>query len=207
MGHFSGISSASKSGGRAPFISRPGTTLCELTRYRSGENRSGLPYVQIDLKVLAVIGTCVTSAIETWNENNPGNAMTLEPHQPGDVVSNRTAVSSGDLRNTHLGEIRAMTESIVGSMVDGDFDRLEEAFGVKYDASVGFDDADLEALIDGLSSGDGTDAAGALLLVTSDPRVKVNKSGVYVVNGFVSGNGVAKTLVRNGELNAPDLLS
>jgi len=206
MGLFSGISSASKFGGRSPFISRPGTTLCELIRFRSGENRAGRPFVQVDLKVLAILGTCVTSEIQVWNEQNPDKAMKLQPHAPGDLIANRTAVAAGDLRATHLGEIRAMTESAVESLVDGDFDQLEDAFGVKYDPDTGFGDEDLEALIEGLSSGDGTDAAGALFVVTSDPRVKVNKSGVYVVNGFMSGNAAAKEMVANGDLATPRIL-
>lgn len=207
MGLFSGISSASKNGGRAPFISRPGTYLMEVTRYTSGENRGGNPFAQIDLKVLYVIATASDSNVEAWNEQNPSKAISFEPHAAGQMVSNRVAVKGGDLKSVHLGEIRSFTEGIAESLVDGDMSQFSEAFGIDYNEDSGFDDAGLEALIEGLSDGDGTDGAGALLLVQTDARVKRDRSGAYVVSGFSCGNKAAKALVEEGKITTPDILS
>ncbi len=200
MGLFSGISSASKTGGRLPFIERPGVILAEVNRYGSGTNRNGLPFAKCDITVLYTISPIVTAAITQWNEDNPGKAMKLEPHQPGERLTVYTAVKQGQMRETHLGEIRAFTESIVESLSDGDVAELMDGFGISYSAEDGFDDEGLEKVIAGLSEGDGTDCDGALLLITSDPRINRAQTGTYTASGFVSGNDVARELIAAGQL-------
>lgn len=208
MGLFSGISNASKTGGRNPFISKPGTLLVEVLRYRSGENRARKPFAQIDIKVLYSLGPAALSAdVEEWLADNPKKADAIRgEHKPGERLACRTAVDPGDLRNVHLGEIRAFTEGIVESMVDGDWEAFTEQFGIPYDPTDGFDDDGLEAVIEGLSDGDGTDCAGALLVVTSDSRISVRNKAHYIVSGFTCGNAVARELAEKGEIDLPGIL-
>lgn len=205
MGIFGGIGKASRNGGRYPWISRPGVTLCQVKRAKAGTNRNSQPFGQLDLEVIAVLGECVGSDIENWNAVNPEEAMRLDPHSPGSLVANRVAVKPGDLRETHLGEVKDMFVSTMESLADGDMEALATAFGIEL-IDGEFDDDGFDMLVfdgdNGLAAGDGTNAAGALVVVTSDPRVTRNGAGSYIVNSFANGNDVARELVSEGKLDA-----
>lgn len=198
---FGGISGASKSGGRIPFFSQPGVYLCRLRRFTFGSNRKKFPFAQVEVKVLHVLGECPNSDVAAWGEQNPGKALKMEPHKPGVLLANRTVVKPGDMENTFLGEIRAMAEAAVESHADADGEDLEAWLADQdIEWSDDPDDDAVNAVISSLGEGDGTEAAGALYVVTTDARVNANKTMAYTVNGFVCGNSVARELIGRGEL-------
>ncbi len=171
---FSQLKAASSTEGRNPFISKTGVTVDELLRIRAGETREGDPFFAADLKVSEVLSeTPLPSAVVAYNEKSSADKRVPEgPHQAGESVTFYVKLTNPYVTNK-LGNVKNFCEAVFDSLGIDDYHEWDAE---QWESAI----MDKE---DGLAAGDGTDAAGAKLIRSSEARIS-KKDSPYVVSTF-----------------------
>jgi len=184
MGLFSGLSKASATEGRHPFISKTGVTVVEVLRHRAGQNREKVPFFSADLEIVEVVAeTPLPASVIAYNEKAVQNPVPEGAHQVGEKVTFYIKVASPQI-DSKLGNIKNHAEAVFDSL-NADLDSPKAEGWIAYDE---YDDDDWEKAImdpdEGLASGEGDLCEGMKLVMSVEARIGVKSGNPYTVATF-----------------------
>ena len=179
MSIFKSLKAAASTEGRNPFINRTGVSIDKVLRVRAGQSRDGDPFFAVDLEVVEVLSEPpLPSAVVAYNEKaESGKEVPAGAHQPGEKMTFYVKITNPFIENK-LGNVKNCCEAIFDALGIDDYDDWDE-------------DEWEKAIMDkdeGLAAGDGTDAAGTLLIRSSEARIGVKSGNPYVVSTFAPGD-------------------
>lgn len=195
-GFFRGLAKASSTSSRAPFISRPGTTLYRVKRLSAGVNRTDDAYFHLDVTGIHKIADgALPEPIRKMNAaavaaGAHDRVVDATGHGKGESLSWRVRVH-GEWKELQLGNIKNCAEAIL------------EALGV--DDHADYEDEEWDDAIFGDEgiAGEDQPAAGILLVGTTDARIS-KKGDVFTTTTWTPGDDLARDLIAKGVLTAAD---